>query len=105
MRRTADRIQLETLPAFADHFFSFVHFQSSNGLRRLRIAPFVEFILRMRVARFEQRAENRLVTFLNKYRGSHSGGCTHATDVIEMVMRHSDVLYRLLGELFLNRTP
>ena len=86
MWRAGDRIQPETLSAFADDLVAFVHLKSSDRLCRLPIAPSVQFVLRMRVTRFEERTKDGLVTFLYKYRSSHRRCGAQAPDMIVMVM-------------------
>src|SRR5258708_5343661 len=66
-------IQLERLPACTDDLPSFEYLDCSDWLRGQAIAPPVQFILRMRVARFQKWPNHRLVTFFNKDGGAHSG--------------------------------
>src|SRR5262245_59228949 len=100
-----NRIELEALPAFADDLLTFVHFEHSDCLTRLTVTAFIQLIRPLSMARFEEWTKDRLITFLDKDRRSHCGSRAHAADMIEMMVRNGDVLYRLSRKLFLDRSP
>ena len=53
--------------------------------------------------RLQKRTKNRLISFLYEYRCAHRCGCANASDMVIVVMRNRDKLYRLCRKLLLNR--
>src|SRR5881409_1656981 len=101
--RERNRIKLKRLTALADDLLPLINFDCAGWLRRLAIASFVEFVLGMGMPRLQKGTKNRLISFLYEYRCAHCCGRANASDMVIVVMRNRNNLYRLCWKLFLNR--
>ena len=101
MRISGDGVKLQSLSAIADDLLAFEHFHGAGGLSGLRIAPPVEFVLRVGMARIQNLPERGLMTFLNEHRGSKRGDAANTAGVIVMMMRDGGVLDWLARKLLI----
>src|SRR5439155_15093655 len=101
--RERNRIKLKRLTTLADDLLPLITFDCAGLLRRLTIASFVEFILGMSMPRLQKRTNNRLISFLSDYPCAHCCALANASDMVIVVMRNRDKLYRLCRKLLLNR--
>src|SRR6266571_5951908 len=98
--RERNRIKLKRLTTLSDDLLPLRNFDCAGWLRRLAIASFVEFILGMGMPRLQTRTKNRLISFLYEYRCAHCGGRANVSDMVIVVMRNRNKLYRLCRKLF-----